>query len=72
MITQNALNRWNRLDVADACVREDSMKEIICRLSVFVATSGFLVHIELALMEQWVAPLDQIDLVPLFCCGCCK
>ena len=42
------------------------MKKIVRSLSVLVATSGFLVHIELALVNQWIAPLDQVNLVYLF------
>ena len=48
--------------MVDTRVRENAVKDVIRRLSVLVATSGFLMHVKLALVEQRIAPLDQIIL----------
>ncbi len=47
----------------DAAVCNDSMEDIVSGLAVRISASRFLVHVKLTFVNQWVAPLDQVDFV---------
>jgi hypothetical protein len=48
--------------MVDAGGGEDAVKDVICGLSVGISASSFLMHVELTFVNQWIAPLDQVDL----------
>jgi hypothetical protein len=65
MVSQDALNRWDGFNLVDAGLGENSMENKIRRFPMVIATSGFLMHIELTLMNQWITPFEKVDCVDL-------